>query len=89
VLCSTILISHALSIAKGNSLAFGSINVIFAGDFVQLPPLSQVRWYSHLDEKATAGAATKAGQKVVFGKLLWLSVNTVVILTQNMRQSGP
>jgi hypothetical protein len=82
-------ISHALSVAKGNDLAFGGINVVFAGDFAQLPPVKQVRLYSHLDSKAIANAATKNGQKVVFGKLLWLSVNTVVILTENMRQTGP
>jgi hypothetical protein len=82
-------ISHALSVAKGNDLAFGGINVVFAGDFAQLPPVRQVRLYSHLDSAAISKAATKNGQKVVFGKLLWLSVNTVVILTENMRQSGP
>jgi hypothetical protein len=82
-------ISHALSVAKGNDLAFGGINVVFAGDFAQLPPVKQVRLYSHLDKKAISNAGTKNGQKVVFGKLLWLSVDTVVILTENMRQTGP
>jgi hypothetical protein len=82
-------ISHALSVAKGNDLAFGGINVVFAGDFAQLPPVRQVRLYSHLDSSAISKAATKSGQKVVFGKLLWLSVNTVVTLTENMRQTGP
>jgi ATP-dependent exoDNAse (exonuclease V) alpha subunit len=82
-------ISHALSVAKGNYLAFGGINVVFAGDFAQLPPVGQTHLYSHLDKKAIAKAATKTGQKVVFGKLLWLSVDTVVMLHQNMRQTGP
>jgi hypothetical protein len=31
-------ISEALSIAKGNTDSFGGINIIFAGDFAQLPP---------------------------------------------------
>jgi hypothetical protein len=78
-------ISHALSVAKGNDLAFGGINVVFAGDFAQLPPVGQKRLYAHLGPQA----ATTNGQKVVFGKLLWLSVNTVVMLHENMRQSGP
>ena len=26
---------------------------------------------------------------MIFGKLLWLSINTVVILTESMRQVGP
>jgi PIF1-like helicase len=81
-------ISHALSVAKGNDLAFGGINVVFAGDFAQLPLVGQVRLYSHIDQKAISKAATTSGQKVVFGKLLWLSVNTVVMLTENMRQAG-
>ncbi|KAJ7167187.1 hypothetical protein C8R43DRAFT_820971, partial [Mycena crocata] len=82
-------ISHALSVAKGNDLAFGGINIVFAGDFAQLPPVGQVRLYAHLEKKTIARAGTKSGQKVVFGKLLWLTVDTVVMLTQNMRQSGP
>ncbi|KAJ7120678.1 hypothetical protein C8R43DRAFT_867461, partial [Mycena crocata] len=81
-------ISHALSVAKGNDLAFGGINMVFAGDFAQLPPVGQVRLFAHLEKKAISRAATKSGQKVVFGKLLWLTVDTVVMLTQNMRQSG-
>ncbi|KAJ7165487.1 hypothetical protein C8R43DRAFT_840071, partial [Mycena crocata] len=63
--------------------------VVFAGDFAQLPPVGQVRLYAHLEKKTIARAGTKSGQKVVFGKLLWLTVDTVVMLTQNMRQSGP
>ncbi|KAJ7136456.1 hypothetical protein C8R43DRAFT_859128, partial [Mycena crocata] len=82
-------ISHALSVAKGNDLAFGGINIVFAGDFAQLPPVCQVKLYAHLEKKAIAKAATKSGQKVVFGKLLWLTVDTVVMLSENMRQSGP
>ncbi|KAJ7130751.1 hypothetical protein C8R43DRAFT_836192, partial [Mycena crocata] len=81
-------ISHALSEAKGNDSAFGGINVVFAGDFAQLPPVGQIRLYAHLDKKSIAKAATRSGQKVVFGKLLWLSVRTVVSLTENMRQTG-
>ncbi|KAJ7763349.1 hypothetical protein B0H16DRAFT_1210602, partial [Mycena metata] len=82
-------ISHALSVAKGNDLAFGGISVVFAGDFAQLPPVGQKRLYAHLGPDDIARAGTKTGQKVVFGKLLWLSVNTVVMLTENMRQTGP
>ncbi|KAJ7168752.1 hypothetical protein C8R46DRAFT_827653, partial [Mycena filopes] len=82
-------ISHALSIAKGNDLAFGGINVVLAGDFAQLPPVGQKRLYAHFGPKDIAKAATKQGQKDVFGKLLWLSVDSVVMLTQNMRQTGP
>jgi hypothetical protein len=94
-------ISSALSAAKGSTLAFGGINIIFAGDFAQLPPVEQSKLYSHIDPEAkikgkgkrsgirTAKAGTEIGQKEIFGKLLWLSVKTVVLLTEIMRQSGP
>ncbi|KAJ7717462.1 hypothetical protein B0H16DRAFT_1214897, partial [Mycena metata] len=82
-------ISRALSIAKGNDLAFGGISVVFAGDFAQLPPVGQKRLYAHLDKETIASAGTKKGQKIVFGKLLWLSVTSVVFLHEIMRQTGP
>jgi hypothetical protein len=77
-------ISRQLSIAKGNDLAFGGASVIFAGDFAQLPPVGQKRLYAHLDWEDINSAATTHRQKVVFEKLLWLSVDTVVMLIQNM-----
>jgi hypothetical protein len=82
-------ISRALSVAKGNDSAFGGISVIFAGDFAELPPVGQKKLFAHLDSNDITRAATTYGQKVVFGKLLWLSVDTVVMLSQNMRQTGP
>ncbi|KAJ6544458.1 hypothetical protein B0H19DRAFT_854245, partial [Mycena capillaripes] len=94
-------ISTALSAAKGSTLAFGGINIIFAGDFSQLPPVRQSRLYAHIDPDAkkvtkrkrsgisTAKAGTPIGQKDIFGKLLWLSVQTVVLLTEIKRPSGP
>ncbi|KAJ7754884.1 hypothetical protein B0H16DRAFT_1229535, partial [Mycena metata] len=82
-------ISHALSVAKGNDLAFGGISVVFAGDFAQLPPVGQKRLYAHMDKETISRAGTKAGQKIVFGKLLWLSVTSVVFLHEVMRQVGP
>ncbi|KAJ7779031.1 hypothetical protein B0H16DRAFT_1205529, partial [Mycena metata] len=81
-------ISRALSVAKGNDLAFGGVSVVFAGDFAQLPPVGQKRLYAHLDTETISRAGTKAGQKVVFGKLLWLSVTSVVFLHEIMRQVG-
>ncbi|KAF9478297.1 hypothetical protein BDN70DRAFT_772967, partial [Pholiota conissans] len=76
-------IHEALCIAKENNLPFGGIHIIFAGDFAQLPPVQDTRLYSRIDCK---GKATFTGQHKVFGKLLWLTVNQVVILTQIMRQ---
>ncbi|KAJ3878271.1 hypothetical protein F5051DRAFT_291430, partial [Lentinula edodes] len=78
-------ISRALSQAKDNNSPFGGINIIFAGDFAQLGPVREQRLFSYID---TRRATTIHGQEIVFGKLLWLTVKTVVLLTQIMRQTG-
>ncbi|PBK87947.1 hypothetical protein ARMGADRAFT_887853, partial [Armillaria gallica] len=63
---------------------FGGINIIFAGDFAQLPPVVDSKLFSRAPNKSGSDTALKAMQ----GRLLWLSVDTVVILTQVMRQGG-
>jgi len=78
-------IHEALCEAKENSELFGGINIIFVGDFAQLPPVGDTKLYSHL-KKETIG--TTNGQKSVFGKLLWLSVDKVIILNELVRQSA-
>ena len=79
-------ISKALTEAKESTASFGGINIIFAGDFAQLPPVCETRLFAHID---TAKSGSKCGQDDVMGKLLWLSVKVVVILTEVMRQTGP
>ena len=79
-------ISEALSIAKGNTSAFGGINIIFAGNFAQLPPVKETWLYSHINTHQQK--ATTYCQKTVFGKLLWLTVSTVVIFHRVQRQIG-
>src|SRR6267154_2314452 len=37
--CFLCQISEALTLVKGNTSAFGGINIIFADDFAQLPPI--------------------------------------------------
>ncbi|THU76712.1 hypothetical protein K435DRAFT_585015, partial [Dendrothele bispora CBS 962.96] len=84
--CNFLLkISKALCKAKHNTSPFGGINIIFAGDFAQLPPVSDPRLFSHIK---TAKVDSESGQNAAFGKLLWFSVNTVVVLNEVMRQSG-
>ncbi|KAG1779167.1 hypothetical protein EV702DRAFT_947060, partial [Suillus placidus] len=78
-------IHNALVDAKGNTAPFRGINIIFAGDFAQLSPVSGKQLYAHLD---TRRCGTTQGQKNIFGRLLWLSVKTVVLLKMVMRQSG-
>jgi len=63
---------------------FRGINIIFASDFAQLPPIKGVSLYGALKEQ---GAAVKVrNQESTIGKLIWHQVTTVVILKQNMRQ---
>ncbi|KAJ7251176.1 hypothetical protein B0H12DRAFT_976918, partial [Mycena haematopus] len=78
--CSMLLkISQALNDAKGNVSPFGGVNVIFAGDFAQLPPVGETKLFAHINT-AVGNTSGKKGQANIMGKLLWLSVNTVVIL---------
>ncbi|KAJ3817854.1 hypothetical protein F5880DRAFT_1449498, partial [Lentinula raphanica] len=78
-------ISRALSDAKECDKPFGGLNIIFAGDFAQLSPVGDVSLCSRI---RTEGVSTTVGQNMVFGKLLWLSVKTVVILSEITRQTG-
>ena len=79
--CNFLLqISEALTAAKGNTPAFFEcINIIFTGDFAQLPPVGQTHLFSYIK---TAEVSMKRGQNSVLGKLLWLSLKTIVILTE-------
>ena len=58
-------ISKALSNAKGNTSPFGGINIIFAGDFAQLPPVGNDHLYSCLNMKNIAQATKNAGQQKI------------------------
>ncbi len=77
-------VSEALQVAKENDKPFGGVNIIFAGDFSQLPPVGQTRLYAKMNTRVT-GILQQAN---MVGKLLWYSVDTVVLLHEVMRQSG-
>ncbi|KAJ3924233.1 MAG: hypothetical protein NXY57DRAFT_868332, partial [Lentinula lateritia] len=78
-------ISRALNNAKDNNTPFGGINIIFAGDFAQLSSVRDPRLFSFIP---TDKASTVSAQEAIFGKLLWLSIKTVVIFSEVMRQAG-
>ncbi|KAJ7205797.1 hypothetical protein GGX14DRAFT_367769 [Mycena pura] len=78
--CAFLLkISQALNDAKGNVAPFGGVNIIFAGDFAQLPPVGETKLLAKLNTSVESATGPK-GQDRIMGKLLWLSVNTVVML---------
>ncbi|KAI0750598.1 hypothetical protein BC629DRAFT_1266695, partial [Irpex lacteus] len=77
-------INLALELAKESKSPFGGINVIFCGDFAQLPSVLDPHLYSPLDT-----SSNKSKPDLIMGKVLWLLIDTVIFLHQPMRQSGP
>ncbi|EIW54149.1 uncharacterized protein TRAVEDRAFT_132365, partial [Trametes versicolor FP-101664 SS1] len=84
------LICAYLSIAFGDPLvSFGGKHVIVAGDFGQLPPPGAGHLALYSDSVgAWSSSLSLKGQMNVIGQALWHQFTTVVILRQNMRQSG-
>ena len=78
-------------IAKARNIMdvpFGGINMIFAGDFAQLPPVGGDSLYSGSVGTSVQASQTARGQQSAIGKALWHQVTTVIILRQNMRQKS-
>ena len=67
-------------------LPYGGVNMIFSGDFAQLPPVFGSSLYSGTVGTQLMSRMTVQGQKAAIGKALWHQVTTVVILRKNMRQ---
>ncbi|VDB96794.1 unnamed protein product [Peniophora sp. CBMAI 1063] len=68
--------------------AFANKNMIFAGDFAQLPPITKSGppLYSGLVSSVIHTSNSVQQQKASIGKALWHQFTVVVLLTQNMRQ---
>lgn len=77
--------SRALNI---HTEAFGGMNMIVAGDFAQLPPISTKgpALYSHNVSTILSTTNSAREQNASMGKALWHQFSVVVMLRQNMRQ---
>jgi Helitron helicase-like domain at N-terminus/PIF1-like helicase len=81
------LISARLARVMNNLDApFGGLNIIFAGDFAQLPPVIGHENASLYSRSVGNNPTALRHQEAAIGKALWHQVTTVVILRQNMRQ---
>ena len=65
---------------------FGGMNMVFCGDFGQLPPVPGGESKSLYSCTIGALGTSLTSQEEAIGKALWHQVTTVVILRQNMRQ---
>ncbi|KAF9459637.1 hypothetical protein BDZ94DRAFT_1312254 [Collybia nuda] len=64
---------------------FGGMNMIFSGDFAQLPPVMGGEGSALYSRTVGRNSKSRAGQEAAIGKALWHQVTTVVILRENMR----
>ena len=79
-------IDHALRYAKEKENEwFGGINIIFAGDFYQYPPVGSTPLYSPIRSKAPQNASDIEKR---LGRLAWKSVDTVISLNEQQRMKG-
>ena len=67
---------------------FGGLNIIFAGDFAQLPPPIGGEHVSLYSRSVGQIATSLRSQEEAMGRAIWHQVTTVVILRQNMRQQA-
>lgn len=84
-------ISKRLGIATGKqALPFGGLNVIFTGDFGQLPPVKLKALYDHrlLDCIGQNQGQSEYGQDELNGAYLWRQVTEVICLKKNMRSAA-
>lgn len=69
-----------------HDLPFGNKNMIFAGDFGQLPPPIGGETVALYSRTIGQYATRLKSQEEAMGKILWHQFTTVVILRKNMRQ---
>ena len=85
--CDMYKISERLAKINNNAESpFGGLNMIFSGDFAQLPPPIGKEHAALYSRTMGINAVSLRDQKSTMGKALWHQVTTVVILWQNMSQ---
>ena len=65
---------------------FGGMNIIFAGDFTQLPPAIGQEHASLYSRTVGSNPQSLKDQEAAIGKALWHQITTVVVLRENMCQ---
>jgi len=65
---------------------FGGMNMIFAGDFAQLQPVTGAALYSTNVGTKLASTMSVKKQEETISRALWHQITPVVILRENMRQ---
>ena len=60
------------------------MNIIFSGDFSQLPPVGGLSLYSESIGTQVHSGLKPGGQEATVGKALWHQITTVVVLRENM-----
>jgi hypothetical protein len=82
-------ISERLAVINNNPESpFGGQNMIFSGDFAQLPPAIGKEHAALYSCTVGLNPTSLRDQEAAMGKALWHQVTTVVILRQNMRQTA-
>ena len=69
-----------------SDVPFGGLNMVFCGDFAQLPPAVGGEHVSLYSRTIGTFATDKKSQEEAIGKALWHQITRVVILRENMRQ---
>jgi hypothetical protein len=68
-------------------LPYGRINMIFSGDFAQMPPVFGSPLYSGTVGTELMSCKTVQDQEAAIGKALWHQVTTVVILKREKNET--